>query len=255
LRAAQEAPGQTQNEEILKTLSGQAQAGGLSSAFGALAAGGNVLREQAANRQRQFQTQEAEQTQQNKIEIELTKAAAKAGPGREKQFADESRALLQDLTTAEAADDDGTSLDRLKDNLAAGSIRDINGPGAAIFSGLVSEEITNLSSVKKFSNLIGLGPGRNLFDFLSESNEPVVTLNPENQVVFDRATGKIIQRSTTQGEDDQELVDFSALPKRTQDFLRAKGILIGKDKKGKSQLQLGGRDASGRLRGQVGLRQ
>jgi hypothetical protein len=253
--AQQEEAAPTQNEEILQKLSDQAREGGIASAFGGLAAGGNVLREQAANRQRQFQTQENEQTQQNKIDIELTKAAAKAGPDREKAFAEESRKTLQDLTAAEGADDSGASLSRLKDNLAANSIRDINGPQAAIFSGLVSQELTELSDVSKISNLIGLGDGRNLFDLLSESQEPVVSLNPENSVFFDRASGKIQQRSNTEKEGVQDLVDFDALPKRTQDFLRAKGILVSKNAKGEKGLRGGGVESSGRLRPQVGLGQ
>ena len=255
LRGAQQAPAQTQNEELTQTLADQARGGGLASAFGAVASGGNVLREQAAGRQRQFQTQEAEQTQQNKIDIELTKAAAKAGPDREKQFTAQTNTRLEALNAAEAADDSGASLGRLKDSLAAGALRDIEGPDAAIFSGLVSDELTQLSDASKISNLIGLGDGRNLFDVLSESNEPVVSLNPENSVIFDRASGEIRQASTTAGEGPQKLVDFDGLPKRTQDFLRAKGILIGKNKKGKTELQAGGTGSSGRLRPQQGLRQ
>lgn len=253
--AQQQAPAQTQNEELTQTLADQARGGGLSSAFGAIASGGNVLREQAANRQRQFQTQEAAQTQQNKIEIELTKAAAKAGPERQQFFADESRALREDLATAEAADDDGVSLNRVKDSLAASALRDINGPGAAIFSGIVSEELTAFVENTGFLDLLGLGTGRNLFDRLSENKEPVFTLNPEKGVFFDREKEAIFKKSETQGEGPQRIVDFKALPKRTKDFFRAKGIFVGKNKEGKRGLQLGGGAASGRLVPQVGLRQ
>lgn len=252
LRAVQPQQDQTQNERILERLAGQAERGGLASAFVGAAAGGNVLREQAAQRQRQEQRQQQQQEFQNDLAITLqgqrAKLAALPLKARE-QFQEEVRTSLDALTAAENEGNE-QAVNREKDVIAQHAINDPEGGNAAIFSTVAAQEIQELAGPDLLS-LIGISPGRSIVDYLAESEEPVVSLNPENTVFFDRDSGEIRQRSTTPDEPPQKLVDFNALPQRTQDFLRARGVLTGRDEKGRKRLERGGRAS----RGELGLRQ
>lgn len=249
LRATQRAPEGDTNRRLLDRLARQASEGGLASAFAGLGVGKNILQQEATQRQRQEQRQQQQQKFENELGITLAGQQSKIAAlplKQQEQYASELRSTLDALQSAEEEGNEA-AVNREKDLIASQAISRPDGPQAAIFSTIVSQEIQDLADPGLF-DLIGLGSGRDLIDVLTESEEPVVSLNPEDTVFFDRESGKIRQRSTTPGEGPQDLTDFNALPKRSQDFLRARGILTGRDEEGNKRLEAGSQAARGGLR-------
>lgn len=237
------APAQTQNEELTQKLADQARGGGIASAFGAIASGGNVLREQAANRSRQAQQQSQQAELKNNLDIAIQKSTAGLGAEQQDQAFKQQRARFDALAAAEEAGNEQAAA-RERSGIFQAGIKNIDGPDGATAGVLASQELNKFIQEKGVLDLLGLGPGRNLYQVITESEEPQVSLNPNDTVYFDRASGELRQRSQVEGKDDQKIVDLSATSADLQDFLRATGII--RDQKG--NFASGGQQARGAFR-------
>ncbi len=245
LRAA--APGPTVNEDITQKLADQARGGGIASAFGAIASGGNVLREQAANRQRQFQQQTQRQEFENDLSIAFTKATADLPLKEREQVSEQGRTRLDALNAAEDSGNEA-AVQRERANTFQSAIQG-NKADTTIANGLAAEEINQLANEGGFFDLIGLGPGRSLLDVIGDfGDQPVVTLDAQKGTFIDRRTGVISQKDPDTGQ-VKKLGDLEGISREAQDFLRSTGTLLEPDKKtGKLGLRAGGPQSAGRLR-------
>ncbi len=245
LRAA--APGPTVNEDITQKLADQARGGGIASAFGAIASGGNVLREQAAGRQRQFQKQEQRQEFENDLSIAFTKATADLPLKEREQVSEQGRTRLDALNAAEDSGNEA-AVQRERANTFQSAIQG-NKADTTIANGLAAEEINQLANEGGFFDLIGLGPGRSLLDVIGDfGDQPVVTLDAQKGTFIDRRTGVISQKDPDTGQ-VKRLGDLEGISREAQDFLRSTGTLLEPDKKtGKLGLRAGGPQSAGRLR-------
>ena len=225
LRAAGAAQGDNRSldERILGRLAGGS---GLASAFGALAAGGNVLRQRAA--ERGFARSTA--ARQQDIDAAAATAAADRNVDIAKIAQTQGRDFANQLTSIQSgfakARESGTQ-DEFLDSTARAATDNPNGPEAAFYGPIVGNEIREAAG-KGFLTSLNPATERGIFDWLASFGqggqaEPLLT--PEGQVTINSQTGSI-EIVSPDGSTRQELFDLEGLPPRSQEYLRALGTQL-----------------------------
>lgn len=231
------------NRRVLDRLSEQAKRGGVASAFGALNAGGNVLQQEATERQRQEQRQSQSAELNNKLNIALDKSAttrATLGADEDKAFQSNLRTTQDAIAKARESGDQG-AVDRELDAAFRVAIEKPDSAQGLLAGVEASQELSDLAGSGILDALVP-GTERGLVDYLgslSEGGEPVVSLDPENttRVNFDNGT---VEQLSPDGSTFQELVSFSDLSRRTQDLLRSKGVIkVGETEQNPAGVQQG----------------
>jgi len=238
------------NRRTLDALSEGVNRGGVASAFGALATGGNVLRQEAAERQQQRQLQQQTQRQGALLDVAVVNAKADIADlplKQQEQFNKVIDSINTGIREATEANDQ-KALNRERSRAFQGAIRNDQGPERVIANAIVANDLEEVFGASLLAD-IGISSGRGFLDLLQNlGNQPTVPLNPSGQTFLDRETGNIM-RLNAQGGAPQILAGFNQLPDDTQDFFKQSGVLTSiRDKKGLRTLQAGGPATAGVLR-------
>jgi len=221
-----------QSSSGLDQLGRQAAGGGIASAFGALALGGNQLRREAAERGRDFEREQTATDASNAIQNTLAGQSARFAAldqAAQKQVGDNLNRSSQ--TLSELRQNDPQGAEQFLDTQFSLAVSQPNNLEANIFAGAEAGRELRDAAGKGFFDALDPGTERGLIDFIASwgeggQAEPLLLTSGPNeglQVTINAQTGDI-EMVSPDGSQRQSLDFIGDVSPRLREFLKAKAF-------------------------------